>query len=159
MKPFKFTLHAARTVREREEQCALHEYVAALRKLDEAKRHVEDLGQELGAAWEEIRRTVTGGGAHAAEIIRVQDYCDMLLQRKRQLRGVLKAARAKANRAFARYLAAHVACAAVEMCHERQKRHHDHDRIKHEQKAVDDLAQRSLTLVNLVMRSRGTLWN
>ena len=158
MKPFKFTLQAVRTVREREEQAALREYVAALRQLDEAKRAVEAADRQLTEGWDELRRALRGT-ASMPEVTRLQDYCDLVLQRKREREAVLHTARQKANRAFTRYLAAHQACAVVERCYETQKDRHHRDGVKHDQKQLDDIAQRSLSLAALINRSRGTLWN
>jgi flagellar export protein FliJ len=158
MKPFKFTLEAVRTVREREEQRALHDYVATLRALEEARRRVEVVDEEMGRAWGEFRQSILGS-CSAAEIARIGDYCEMLARRKRDLEASVQAARVLANRAFTRYLAAHQACTVVEKCYENQRDRHHRDRRKHEQKTLDDLAQRSLTLASLVMRSRGTIWN
>jgi flagellar export protein FliJ len=158
MKPFKFTLEAVRTVREREEQHALHDYVATLRALAEAKQRVEAINDEISRVWSELRQSLQAG-SRAAELARIQDYGEMLIRRKRTLDDELKAARVKANRSFTRYLAAHQACTVVEKCYENQHGQHDRDRRKHEQKTLDDLAQRSLTLASLVMRSRGTIWN
>jgi flagellar export protein FliJ len=83
----------------------------------------------------------------------------MLQERRRELESALQAARQKSNCAFTRYLAAHQACAVVEKCFQNQKHRHEHERLKHEQKVIDDLAQRSLSLANLICRSRGTIWN
>jgi flagellar export protein FliJ len=159
MKPFKFTLQAVRTVREREEHHALHEYVGALRALEEVKGLVETVEQEIGATWAALRQAIQSGSASAGEITRLQAFCQALVQRRTDLETALKAARAKANRAFAVYLAAHQACAMVEQCCVRQKRRHQADRRRHEQKTLDDIAQRSLSLACLVMRTRGTIWN
>jgi flagellar export protein FliJ len=158
MKPFKFTLEAVRTVREREEQRALHDYVATLRALDAARRRAEALDEEIGRTWAEFRQSVLDE-CSAATIARIQDYCAMLARRRQELDEELKACRARATRAFTRYLAAHQACTVVEKCYEHQRGRHHRERRKHEQKSLDDLAQRSLTLANLVLRSRGTIWN
>lgn len=158
MKPFKFTLQAVRAVREREEQGALREYVAALRQLEDTKRNLEAIDRQLADGWDELRRSM-GQSASMREVSRLQDYCDMVLQRKRELESVLQSMRQKANRSFARYLAAHQACAVVERCYENQKGRYHRQRVKYEQKTLDDVAQRSLSLATLINQSRGTIWN
>lgn len=158
MKPFKFTLQAVRAVREREEHGALREYVAALRQLEDTKRTIDAIDRQLVAGWDELRRAM-GQSAQMRDVTRLQDYCDMVLERKREMESVLQTMRQKANRAFARYLAAHQACAVVERCYENQKGRYHHQRVKHEQKSLDDIAQRSMSLATLINRSRGTIWN
>jgi flagellar export protein FliJ len=158
MKPFKFTLQAVRTVREREEQSALREYVATLRALEEAKRRYEAVEEQILMAWDDFRQALQTDSS-SVEITRVQDDCEMLQERRRELESALQAARQKANRAFTRYLAAHQACALVEQCVQNQSHRHEHERPKRQQKGIDDLAQRSLSLANLICRSRGTIWN
>jgi len=158
MKPFKFTLQAVRTVREREEQSALRDYVATLRALEEAKHRYEVVQEQIAAAWDDFRQALEADSP-SVEITRVQDYCEMLQERRRELESALQAARQKANCAFTRYLAAHQACATVEQSFRNQKPRHQHKRLRHEQKVIDDLAQRSLSLARLICRSRGTIWN
>lgn len=159
MKPFKFSLAAVQTVRQREEQRALDAYLAALRQLEAAKNRLQDLEQELTAAWAAFRQAVLDPRACAAELAQVHAYCDGLLKRRRELETALKAARATANRTFARYLAAHLACTAIQHCYERQKRQHLRQALRQEQKALDDLAQRSLRLARALRQSQGTFWN
>lgn len=159
MKPFKFSLQAVQTVRQREEQRALDAYLGALRQLEAAKNRLQELDQELSAAWAAFRQAVLDPGACADELARVHAYCDGLLKRRRELETALKTARATANRTFARYLAAHLACAAVRQCYERQKRQHLRDALRQEQKALDDLAQRGLRLARALRQSQGTFWN
>lgn len=158
MKPFRFTLQAVRTVREREAQQALHEYVALLRALEDAKSRLRAAEEDLADGWDEFRRAAQAN-ASAAELTRVQDWCELLLQRRREADAALKTARFKAHKALARYLAAHQACAVVEKGYARQRQAHERLRRKHEQKLTDDLAQRTFVLATLLRRSRRTVWN
>lgn len=158
MKPFKFTLQTVRTVREREEQGALREYVAALRTLEEAKRRYESLDEQILTAWHDFRQALQADSS-PIEITRIQDYCDMIEARRRELESALQAARQKANRAFTRYLAAHQACAVVEQCCRSRKHRPAHAELRHPQKVGDDVLRRSLSLAHLICRSRGTIWN
>ncbi len=154
MKSFKFTLQAVRAVRERAEQSALREYVATLRVLEEAKNRSEAVEEEIAQAWKTLQ-----GDSPSMEMARLQDSCEVLQERRRESASDLEAARQKAKRAFTRYLAAHQACVTVEQCCRNQKRRPEHGRVRRKEKAIDRLAQRSLSLASLICRSRGTLWN
>jgi flagellar biosynthesis chaperone FliJ len=159
MKPFKFTLQAVQTVRRRDEQRALDAYLVALRQLEAAKNRVQELDRQLEAAWAAFRAAVLDPAAAAADLARLHEYCDRLLRQRREADGALKAARAGATRTFARYLAAHLACLAVQECYVRQHRAYRRQTQRLEQKALDDLAQRSRRLIQALRQGQGTFWN
>lgn len=158
MKPFKFTLQAVLTLRERAEQQALHEYSKALRALDVARRRVETAQEELAAVWRQLQEALDRP-CRADELRRLQDFCDAVVQRKKDLDIALALARNRADRAFAKYLVAHQARALVEQHFENQKSRHDRERRKHEQKLLDDLARRTPVAKSPLAPEHENLWN
>jgi flagellar export protein FliJ len=157
MKAFQFTLQAVRTVREREERRALHEYSHALRLLDEAKQKMESTEKELEAGWRELRQARAAQGA--AEMTRLQDYCQTVEKRLTDNRHVLASAKSNAGRAFLKYLTAHQKRLVVEKHWENQKKRHDQEERRREQKALDELARRGPQSDPAMGLNSGTAWN
>jgi flagellar export protein FliJ len=140
MKAFQFTLQAVRTVREREERRTLQQYSQALRLLDEAKQKLDSAEKELETGWRELRQARATQGP--AEMMRLQDYCQTVEKRLTECRQALALAKSNAGRAFLKYLTAHQKRVLVEKHWENQKKRHDEEQRRREQKALDELARR-----------------
>ena len=60
MKPFQYSLQAVRTLREQQEQTALHDYGRALRAAEQSAEKLASVRQELEAVWLELQNAFAG---------------------------------------------------------------------------------------------------
>ena len=157
MKPFRFTLQALCTLRERQEQLALQVYAKALQGREAARAKVAAIQQELEAGWEDFRRQARGD-CLASELARMRGYCQSVEQRKQVFEHAAKVAQNKADQAFTSLLATRQARAVVDKFHENQKRVHERERRRHDQHALDDMANHQDALLAVASVSRDALW-
>jgi flagellar export protein FliJ len=158
MKPFKFSLQALLVLREQQEQTALQEYGKALLARERAMSAVRSAQEELLQAWGQFHERL-GGKCAAAELAKMQQWCQSLERRVQELEYAARAARNQAKQAFFQLLAARQARAVLEKLSAKQKERHERARKKKEQKALDELANRPGQLANLLESTRPTLWN
>ena len=158
MKPFRFSLQALQTLRERQEQLARQDYGTTLRAWETARNRTSEAGQELEGAWRHGQAALAAGCA-ALELTRLQAYCKAVEQRKQALESEEIAARTKVRQAFARLLAARKARAMVDKCFENQKQRYQRERRRWEQKALDEVVNNQRSLAGQGSAVGQPLWN
>lgn len=158
MKTFKSSLQALRTLRERQEQEALHAYGQALQVQEKARSKLDAVQVELMECWLELNHRVEDG-AEALELNRIETHTQAVDRRRRACEHALTVARNQARLAFTRLLAARQARTVVDKVIAAQKRRYQRHRARQEQKELDELASRRNTLFTLLHLTREPLWN
>jgi len=143
MKPFKFTLEAVRTVRQRKENEAMEAYAKALLARRQAMEQLEAVQQKLSDSWKELRQTVTQG-CNALEAARIDGFRRTLEKRRNECMGFLALAERLVNNAWQALIAARQQREVVDTGYEKQKSAHEREQMRAEQKAMDDLAGRRI---------------
>jgi flagellar export protein FliJ len=141
MKAFRFTLEAVRIVRQRHEQETMEHYAQALLVRQQATARLEEIQQELSAAWQDLR-TRLAGGCSAGEAHQAQTYRQTLEKRREDCVTALGAAERRVNAALQAMLAARRQREVVDKFLEKQKARFGREMSRLEQKAMDDLAGR-----------------
>ncbi len=158
MKVFKFSLQALRTLRERQEQTALQDYGKALQASEQARRKLESAQQELEVCWAGMRKKVADK-CSAAELSHLTAHSHAVEKRRKECEHAAKVAANSAKQAFIKLLAARQARGVVDKLFEAEKRRHQREQRRREQKQLDDLAQRENPLTALLQLNREPLWN
>lgn len=158
MKAFQSSLSALRTLRERQEQEALHAYGQTLHAQEQARARLDQARHELTQCWLGLHRLLAEGGL-AGELDRLQAYTQTLEQRRLDCERALLKARQVARRAFTRLLAARQARTVVDRLLEAQRRRYRRKQQRDEQKQLDELASRRNTLFTLLQMTREPQWN
>ena len=148
MKPFKCSLQALLTLREREEQTALQEYGKTLRQLEETRHKLDLVQQELDSANAKLHQRFLSSGP-AVQLAQLQEFCAAVEKKRREWEYTLKVAQNKSQQAFTKLVAARQAKAVVTKYYENQKKRHEQGCRQQEQKTLD----------NLVNGSRAVLWS
>lgn len=156
MKSFKCSLQALLTLREREEQLALQDYGKSLRHLEETRHGLAMVQQELDSANARLHQRFLNSGP-AIQLAQLQDFCAEVEKKRRQWEYNLKVAQSKSQQAFTKLVAARQAKAVVTKYFENQKKRHEQECRKEEQKAVDDLVNSSGSA--LWSLKKQNLWN
>jgi flagellar export protein FliJ len=141
MKAFRFTLEAVRIVRQRQEQETMEHYAQALLVRQQATARLEEIQQELGAAWQELRARLAGG-CSAGVANQAHTYRQTLEKRREECAAALGVAERRVNAALQAMLAARRQREVVDKCLEKQKARHGREMSRLEQKVMDDLAGR-----------------
>ncbi len=141
MKPFKFTLQALYTLRQRSENDALKVYAASLVNRARAAESVRAAEGELSAAqaaWQQQARA----GCPAAEMAQHASHCQRLATQRDQRLALLGTAERKVNAALQDMLSARQRREAVEQLLDKQRRAYKAELARAEQRFLDELAQR-----------------
>ena len=141
MKPFRFTLQAVRTLRERQEREALEHYGQTLIERLRAVERLETAEHELAQArfeWQQL----ASAGAVAADLTRLQAGCATLAARRDECAGAVATAERMMNRALHTFRTARQACETVDNLFENQRAAHARAVNQAEQKNLDDLVRR-----------------
>lgn len=141
MKPFKYSLQAVRTLREQQEQTALHDYGRSLRATEQAAEKLASAQQALEAVWAELKSRFAHHGT-AEDLARLQAYSQTVEKRRAECERAVQIANQKVRESFVKLVAARQAAAVLDKHFANQKRHHQHEQRRHEQKILDDLAGR-----------------
>jgi len=141
MKPFRFTLEAVRTVRQRQENSALEQYAHALALRQQVLARLEAVQQELGDCWHQLRAQMAGG-CQASAATQAHDYQRSLVQRREECRLAVGTAERRVNAALQTMLATRRQRELVDKFFEQQRSRHQRDQARAEQKMLDDLAVR-----------------
>ena len=157
MKPFQYSLQAVRTLREQQEQAALHGYSQALRSAEKAAEKLAAVQHELEDAWAELKDWFARPGT-AEELARLQAYSQTVEKRRAECERLLGMTRQKVRLEFLKLVAARQAASVLGKHFEKQKRHHHHHQRRHEQKVLDDLAGRQNLLCPSHPVTSGSLW-
>ena len=140
MKPFRFTLEAVRTLRKRQEQEAMEAYAAAVATRQKALEGLREAERECEAAWA-MSRERKAGGAPAAHLSQVEDYCRLAEEFKKCCAEMLADAQRKVDAALEKLLAARKAREAVDKFRQRQRNRYNRELVRAEQKILDEIAQ------------------
>ncbi|MBX3743667.1 MAG: flagellar FliJ family protein [Verrucomicrobiae bacterium] len=145
MKPFRFTLQAVLTVRQRQEREALERYAAALMARRKAGEALESAEEELvrGA---DVLRTRLAAAVPAGDAARHQDHLRELDVRRAQAVEVLRTADRGVASALQAMLEARRQREVVEQCRDKQRQRHQRDQWAAEAKLIDELALRRTAL-------------
>ena len=146
MKKFHFTLEAVRTLRQRQEQDAMDQYAQALVARRVALERMEAVQREFQSCWQELRGLL-GRGCAAAKAAQAHAYHRSLEQRREECAATLGAAERRVNLALNSMLAARQQREIVDKAFEKQKARHQRERLRGEQKLMDDLAGRRPTSI------------
>ena len=139
MKPFRFALEAAATVRQRIEGEALETYARALLIQQQALRHFETAQRQLDAVWNQLRREL-GAGCPAVKMTRLRGHAESLEDERKRRETALQQAERAVHHSLQRMLAARQQREVVEKFRGRQLARHDRDVASETQKFLDELA-------------------
>ena len=140
MKPFRFTLQAARTLRQRQEHFALKEYAGALLAHHQALANLHFVQCKLEAAQTRARQQRTEL-ISASELDQLHHYCAVVAEELKACDEVVTTSLRAVNRAFQRLSAARQQREVVDKYFENRKRDYDRQLQAEEQKRLDELAQ------------------
>jgi len=141
MKPFRFTLEALITLRQRQEVAALELYAKSLRVSHDLKKQLESVQEEQLATWGESRRRALRQGA-ASDWVHLNGYNRLLEERKSECAGRLKDSEREAQAALQKVIKARQAREVVEACRDKQKHLYEQNLLREERKLIDDLSSR-----------------
>ncbi|MEO8427912.1 MAG: flagellar FliJ family protein [Verrucomicrobiota bacterium] len=158
MKPFRFSLQAVRTLRQRQEQMALERFSAAVQIREKSVDRLNSVTQQLNAGWSELKARLPQG-ATAFQIAQIRAYCDSVTARKKECEVYVNAAHRAVNVAWKNLLSAKQQLEVVVKYYENQKRRFGRELDREEQKTLDDMANRRGTKASIGMASVETTWN
>lgn len=146
MKPFRFSLQAVLTVRERQEHVALEAYARAVEECLAARSRLEAARLELEAARGEWGRLMNAGCTAEAACAH-RDHCVNLEHRElRQVANLEQRDRAL-QAAWQVLMTARQKRETVDRFQELQRERHEHELQVEEQKLLDEMAGRRLPAV------------
>ena len=158
MKSFKYSLQAVRTLREQQEQAALQHYGRALRAAEEATEKLLGVKQELEEAWAELQSRFAQPST-IEELSRAQAYSQTVELRRLECARHVEVAHRKVLESFQKLVTARQAAAVLNKHFENQRRQHQRQQRRHEQKVLDDLAGRQNLLRALPSVKPAPIWN
>jgi flagellar export protein FliJ len=141
MKAFRFTLEAARTVRQRKENDALEEYARALAARQQIFSSLEAMNARLSDDWSRIRQLLTGG-CNGAEAVQAHSFHRSLEARRNECVAALGQAERRVQSALQAMRAAHQQREIVDIYREKQYACHQRLEAREEQKILDEFAVR-----------------
>ncbi|HET7625346.1 MAG TPA: flagellar export protein FliJ [Verrucomicrobiae bacterium] len=147
MKAFRFTLESVLTLRQRQEQVAMSHYAQSLLAHQQASARLEAAQRDLDAGQQELRGRIAGGFA-AAQAAQAQDYILLLEKKRQKCAAELSVAEKRKNFAMQTMLAARQQREVVDKFFERQKKRYDYERAREEQKTLDSLPQRRVSVLS-----------
>jgi flagellar export protein FliJ len=141
MKAFRFTLEAARTVRQRKENNALEEYARALAARQQIVSLLELIDTRIHADGTHIRRLLTDG-CNAAQVAQAHSFHRSLEAKRADCVTALGQAERRVQLASQVMLAAHQQREIVDIFREKQYACHQRLEAREEQKLLDEFAVR-----------------
>jgi flagellar export protein FliJ len=157
MKPFHFSLEAVRVLRQRQEKAALEQYASALNAQRQAEERQEAVQKELEAAWLQ-RQNQMAAGSPAGMVLQLQNYGVFLETRLAEHAAAVKAAAEVTAKRWAALLQARQQREIVDKYHEKQRKRHEQNCQREEQKELDEFAIRRAALSAAAAQS-DTIWN
>jgi len=158
MKPFRFTLQAARTLRQRQEHCALKEYAGALLAHHQALGRLHLVQRKLEAVQEQARKQ-RAMVVPAAELDQVHKYCADLEEDLKTCEETVTTSLRAVNLAFQKFSAARRQREVVDKYFDSQKRNYDRKLQVEDQKLLDELANSGGSTPHLFDLNPDTAWN
>jgi flagellar export protein FliJ len=141
MKTFCFRLQAVLTLREQAEQAAQQECARAYAALERAGDRLRSLDGLIPSA-DELRRNELSSGARADRLEQLRAYAVNLQERRTQLARELADARRLVETAWRQLIVATQNREALDRLGVRQRRAHDYNAARVEQKLLDEFSNR-----------------
>jgi flagellar export protein FliJ len=141
VKRFRFSLHALRTLRQRQEQAALEQFARAIAAREQAARELAEVCQHCETAWH-IAREAAERGVAAARLTQLGAYCHAVEELRRQGEDGLRRAQQAVDEKWQTLMAARRDREAVDKYRQRQQTRHGQEWVREEQKTLDDIAHR-----------------
>jgi flagellar export protein FliJ len=141
MKAFRFTLEAARTVRQRKENSALEEFARALAARQQVLDSLETIHARITEDWAHIRRLLAGA-CNAAQAAQAHAFHRSLETKRNECVNALGHAERRVQAASQAMLIAHQQREIVDIYREKQLLRHQRLAAREEQKTLDEFALR-----------------
>ncbi|MGD1083320.1 MAG: flagellar FliJ family protein [Verrucomicrobiota bacterium] len=141
MKAFRFSLEAVQTLRHRQEQQAMEQYVRALLARQQALDQLEIIRERIRGNQQELSRLLSEGCA-AAVAAQVQLFERSLEKQQADRVASLAMTERRVNATFQAMVAARQKRKMVESYRKRQQGRHQRAEAREEQKLLDDLTAR-----------------
>jgi flagellar export protein FliJ len=141
MKAFRFTLEAARTVRQRKENEALEEFARALAARQQMLDAIEIMDARISDDWAHIRRLLSGG-CNALQAAQAHSFHRSLEARRNEAVAALGQAERRVQAASQAMLVAHQQLEVVDVYREKQLTRHQRAEAREEQKVLDEFGSR-----------------
>jgi flagellar export protein FliJ len=148
MKAFRFRLQAVLTLREQAEHEAQQLCARAYAAVESAEARLRSADAAITAA-DDLRRTHLASGTRASQLEQLRIYAVLLHERRVLVARELTEARRRAEEARRQLLAATQRREALERLRLRQRRTHDYQAARAEQKLLDELAGQGPTLAEV----------
>ena len=148
MKIFRFRLQAVLTLREQAEHEAQQLCARAYAAVESAEARLRSAEAAIAAA-DDLRRTHLAAGSRASQLEQLRIYAVLLQDRRAQIARELTEARRRAEEARRRLLAATQQRETLERLRNRQRRAHDYQAARAEQKLLDEMAGQGPTLAEV----------
>ena len=143
MKRFRFSLHAARTLRQLKEQRALKQFGLAIAARAHAARNLEEVRSHCNAGWQASRQSMKAG-VTAAQLADLGAYCRTMEELQRLAENAWRRTQRTVDERWEKLLTARQQREAVDKYYQRQRGAYERHLTREEQKALDDMAnQRS----------------
>lgn len=152
MRAFRFRLEAVLTLREQTEREAQQRCARAYTAVENAAGRVRAAEGEIDAA-EQAHRARLAASPLAGQLEQLRLYQLFLQERRRQLARELAEARRQADEAGRQLVLATQQREALERLRGRQRRAHDYQTTRAEQRLLDELAGHPLPRLNAVIES------
>src|SRR5436309_4418647 len=144
MKPFRFTLEAVATIRQRREREMLETYAQSLLVRRRAWDRLAAIQHDLEAAWSRTRQELAKG-CSASMMSQLREYNRLLEEERNRCETALRQAERAVNQALQRMLAARQQREAVDRFRCQQRARYDRELNRETQKFLDELStQRAL---------------
>src|SRR5687768_6984829 len=135
MKAFKFSLQALLTLREQEEQAALHAYARKLSAQERAVSAFHAVEDELSQAWNNFHQRMENGSP-AVDLAQLQRFCTSTEMRRREAENAARLARQEAQESFLQLLMLRQARSVLEKLAERELERYLKSKRRKEQKVL-----------------------
>jgi flagellar export protein FliJ len=141
MKIFHFPLQAVQTLRQRQEQLALKQYAAAIRRRRLAGEQLAAVEEELETVWHSISGEMSSPVC-ASEIVRLQQYCRSVQDRRQHCLVELHAAEETVGQTWQALIGARQRREMIDQYHLTLQRRYQREFARREQVLSDELANR-----------------
>ena len=148
MKTFRFSLQAVLVLRERAEQVAQQRCAQAVAAVLDADRRLKSAQTTLAQA-QQLCRARLAAGVSADEFEQLRRYTVVLEERRARRQQELSQLRQRAELARQQLLVATQRREALERLRDRQRRGHEYQVARAEQKMLDELAHRGAVLADM----------
>lgn len=139
MKPFRFSLQAIETLRERAEHSALEQLAAALRGQRSAEERLAGVHRRIEVHQQKHRQLISTA-APVHEVQRHGAWMEVLREEQSRTNDACMAARRSVAAAASAVQSARQARETISRCHERQRLAHQSESRRQEQMLLDELS-------------------